>query len=294
MAPGWIWLHNPDDATIEYLSAETGVDKDFFLDIYDAEEPPRLQREGESLFGIMQVPILTSARDGKQWIPHPMGWVLQRDTLISISTVPFPFLLNIFNETQADQAIVHAPKDLLLRLMQSVTETYQDAIRELQQQLIDLESRLDRTQRNEDLFRLLDVGKSALQLHSALDGNVAAVFKLSRSRQVSWSIEEKISLTLMVADLQAVHERAAILSETSNSSMDAYGGMVQNNINHGLKVITTLALVLYIPALVATMWGINTPRPLSHNPLAFWYLTLGGLAISAALTLIFRYRLRWI
>ncbi|WP_291510473.1 magnesium transporter CorA family protein [Acidithiobacillus sp.] len=292
MAAGWIWLYQPDAASLQKLAAELDVDEDFLFDILDPDENPRLQREDDHLLGILPVPVRRDDDDG--WLLRPLGFVLQGETLVTISTVQWTFLHELFATAGKDTASAGAQRRNLLRIVQAITEIYEQALDDLVQRMVRLEELLDSTQSNDDMFRLLEVGKAALQMHAALAGNVAVVFKLSRHRQLAWEKDEKRRLNLLVADLQAVHERAEVLSRTMNSTMDAYGGMVQNNINHGLKVLTTLALVLYIPALLATLYGVNPPIPLQDKPWIFWVIVIGSFSLSGLMAAVFRYRLRWI
>jgi len=289
---GWIWLCQPDAASVQSLATELDVDADFLLDTLDPEENPRLQREGNRLMGILSVPV--RLEDDSGWLLRPLGFLLQAETLVIISPVQWTFLQELLTRQSAEAASAGVQRRNLLRIVEAITEIYEQALDDLVQRMVHLEALLDSTQSNDDLFRLLEVGKTALQMHAALAGNVAVVFKLSRSRQLTWEEAEKRRLNLLVADLQAVHERAEVLSRTMNSTMDAYGGMVQNNINHGLKVLTTLALVLYIPALMATLYGVNPPIPLQHEPWIFWVVVIGSFGLSGLMAAVFRYRLRWI
>lgn len=289
---GWIWLYRPDPDSIQRLAAELDVDEDFLFDVLDPDENPRLQPEEDHLLGVLPVPVRRDEDGG--WLLRPMGFILQEETLVTISTVQWTFLQDLFSRAGTEAGSAGGQRRNLLRIVQAITEIYEHALDDLVQRMAQLEDLLDSTQSNDDLFQLLEVGKAALQMHAALAGNVAVIFKLSRHHRLAWNDEEKRRLNLLVADLQAVHERAEVLSRTMNSTMDAYGGMVQNNINHGLKVLTTLALVLYIPALMATLYGVNPPIPLQDKPWIFWVVVLGSFALSGLMAAVFRYRLRWI
>ena len=92
---GWIWLYRPDPVSIQSLAAELDVDEDFLFDVLDPDENPRLQREEDHLLGILPVPVRRDEDGG--WLLRPMGFILQEETLVTISTVQWTFLQELFS-----------------------------------------------------------------------------------------------------------------------------------------------------------------------------------------------------
>ncbi|MEB8535920.1 magnesium transporter CorA family protein [Acidithiobacillus ferriphilus] len=292
-APGWLWLHQPDTETIRRTAAEYAVDEDFFHDVLDPDEHPRLMREDGKLFIILQVPWKQPSVAGKpHWDLRPMGIIFQAHGLLTIGSVQWPFLQALFDayRTKPSEDLT---RDLLVKMIRGVTDVYEQALHDLSESMTELERLLDKTQRNADFYRLLEVSNTFTRFHAALAGNVGTVFKTSRTELAKWDEQQRYHLKLAVADLQAVHDSAEILAQTMSSMMDAYAGMIQNNINHGLKVLTVLALVLYIPAMVATFYGVNPPIPLQHTHWIFWVVIPGSFVVSITLAAYYRH-IRWI
>jgi magnesium transporter len=60
--------------------------------------------------------------------------------------------------------------------------------------------------------------------------------------------------------------------------MDAFASVISNNQNIVLRQLTIITIVLMIPTLVASFYGMNVPNFLEGNKLAF-----GGIIILSAL-----------
>jgi magnesium transporter len=183
--------------------------------------------------------------------------------------------------------------EILAAILKILAQSYEDALHQLNAAIHDNEQQLDWTQSNGDFFTLLEISKSLTRFEVALVGNIATAFKISRLPEIRDDLPATQQIDTALLDLQVAHERARVYAGTSTSMMDVYAGMVQNNINHGLKVETVLAMIFYVPSLLATLYGVNTTLPFQKTDWIFWAVLGLGTSISTGLALIFR-RKGWI
>ncbi|MHB1750689.1 MAG: magnesium transporter CorA family protein, partial [Acidithiobacillus sp.] len=183
--------------------------------------------------------------------------------------------------------------EILAAILKILAQSYEDALHQLNAAIHDNEQQLDWTQSNGDFFTLLEISKSLTRFEVALVGNIATAFKISRLPEIRDDLPATQQIDAALLELQVAHERARVYAGTSTSMMDAYAGMVQNNINHGLKVVTVLAMIFYVPSLLATLYGVNTTLPFQKTDWIFWVVLGLGASISTGLALIFR-RKGWI
>lgn len=62
--------------------------------------------------------------------------------------------------------------------------------------------------------------------------------------------------------------------------MDGFSSVISNNANDTMKVLTSLTLVLSIPTLIASIWGMNVAVPFQNQSFGFWLLLGVSLVIS--------------
>ena len=75
--------------------------------------------------------------------------------------------------------------------------------------------------------------------------------------------------------------------------MDAYASVISNNLNIVMKRLTSISIILMLPTLVASLYGMNVPNSLQANPYGF--LIAIGISLLFSLTgfVIFKWR-NWI
>ena len=78
---------------------------------------------------------------------------------------------------------------------------------------------------------------------------------------------------------------AKIYSDILNGTMDAYASIISNNLNRVMKFLTSITIILSIPTMIASFWGMNVPVPMQNNPYGFVILIGFSIIISVIATL---------
>ena len=94
-------------------------------------------------------------------------------------------------------------------------------------------------------------------------------------------MEMNISATLKMAKKMEM----AFLS----GMMDAFASVISNNLNIVMKFLATVTIVLSIPTMIASFFGMNFDNiPLGHSPFGFFTIIVLTLIISGVVALLFR------
>ena len=88
--------------------------------------------------------------------------------------------------------------------------------------------------------------------------------------------DEDILEDAIVENKQAI-EMSGIYRDILNGTMDAYASIISNNLNGVMKFLTSITIILAIPTLISSLWGMNVPVPLQNHPLGF--IILLGMCI---------------
>ncbi|MBN2680280.1 magnesium transporter CorA family protein [Acidithiobacillus montserratensis] len=285
------WQHLTAPRPADWVAAgQLADDWDFAQDILDPDERSWLRREQGRVFLTLQFPVSGPGED--VWTLRPLGVVLHQQNLTTVLAEELPTLSPFF----AQMEHLSSPPEsieILAAILKILARSYEEALQQLNQAIHDNEQQLDWTQSNGDFFTLLEISKSLTRFEVALVGNIATAFKISRLAEIRDDLPATRQVDTALLELQVAHERARVYAGTSTSMMDAYAGMVQNNINHGLKVVTVLAMVFYVPSMFATLYGVNTTLPFQKTHWIFWVILLLGLSIAGGLAAFFK-RKGWI
>ena len=71
-----------------------------------------------------------------------------------------------------------------------------------------------------------------------------------------------------------------IYSDILNGTMDAYASIISNNLNSVMKFLTSVTIVLSLPTMIASFWGMNVNLPFSNSPYGFVIVILFSIIIA--------------
>ena len=174
--------------------------------------------------------------------------------------------------------------------MWELVRTYFAALGHTQAVVDRLENELRRSLRNREVLDLLRHQKSLVYFTTALSGNELVLERLHKGRLLPWTPEDEDVLEDVRIELRQAIEMVAIAEGILAQMMDAFASIVSNNLNGVMKVLTSATILLAIPTLVASLWGMNVVLPFAAAPWAFAAIVAGCSIGIVALAWLFRRR----
>jgi magnesium transporter len=143
-------------------------------------------------------------------------------------------------------------------------------LKEINQRRNILEQKLYDSNRNEELLELMRIQKSLVYFVTALRSNELLLLKLERTNFLGLNDEEKEFLNDLIVDVSQALEMANTYTNILSSTLDAFASIISNNLNNVMKRLTSITIILSLPALVAAIYGMNVPIPYQTYPHAFY------------------------
>lgn len=111
--------------------------------------------------------------------------------------------------------------------------------------------------------------------------------KIQRSNPIKMYPEDSELLDDVIIENKQAIEMANIYSNILSGTMDAYASVISNNLNIVMKFLTSVTIVLSIPTMIASFFGMNVDVPFESNPHAFTIIFIISMffAIIIALTM---------
>ena len=158
-----------------------------------------------------------------------------------------------------------------------------------------MEQKLYASNRNEELLELMRIQKSLVYFVTALRSNEMLLLKIERTNFLGLTDDEKELLKDMIVDISQALEMANIYTNILSSTLDAFASIISNNFNNVMKRLTSITIVLMLPTLITSIYGMNVPLPQfpGGEHAQFWWLFGISVAIAAGMLAMFR-RKRWI
>lgn len=282
----WIHAVNPDEAEIEQL-LKWGVPKEGINSALDVNELARVEKEDGATFIILRVPFFLGDQMDIPYTTVPLGVITSSKWIVTISSKSTELMRE---SRKSKEHPLHTKKHntFILHILYNTAKLYLQHLNSINAIVDNLEDRLSVSIRNKELFQLLKYQKSLTFFSTALKTNSLMIERLQRLRLFQKYDEDQDLLDdVLTENLQAM-EMTNISSNILSQMMDAFASMISNNQNNVIKVLTSVTIIMSMPVIVASIFGMNIALPFQDHPNAIW-ITLGiSLFLAFVAALIFR------
>lgn len=288
----WVNVSQPSTEEINRLKNEFKIPNDIIRDILDIDERPRIEFDDEWSLVIIRIPV-TGAGNGLLFHTVPLGIFMTADTSITLCSTyneVLPIEQPSLYREQYQQ--VNDAFNFILKLFLRSATVYSNYLKQINQQTSNIEQDLEKSIRNRELNRLLKMEKCLVFFITSLKSNELVLSKLRYSKRNSLSeLNEDLLEDAIIENKQAL-EMAKIYSDIQAGMMDAFASVISNNLNVVMKQLTSISIILIIPTLVASVYGMNVPNSLENSKWAFPGIIAFSILMSFAGVLTFRKR-KW-
>lgn len=285
----WIHIECPVADDKEFLE-KFDFPASFLNDLEDIDERPRIEFEEGWYFILLRVPY----RNGNPKLPFstaPLGLIFKGDIFISICYVKTELIPDFINYSVRKNINYKDYFDLVLRLILNSSVWFLKYLKQINLHIKTAESELEKSVRNEDLQRLLQIEKCLVYFTTSLKGNDVLINRLKNLKNHRDNYDEELLEDVEIETKQA-QETTNVYSDILSGMMDAYASVISNNLNIIMKRLTSISVILMIPTLIASLYGMNVPNGLEDFPMGFWLVFLISLGFSVIGMLFLRSK-RW-
>lgn len=275
----WVDMVNPTDDEVEDAAAFTGIPEEMIKAALDEEETARSEYdEGNSMF-LMDTPIMYDTEEGDSYETIPLAVLFNDKCIVTVSLHGNPVLGDfISNRVKIN---TEKPVLFLLQFMMGNSKKFLSYLRQIDRKSSRVEAELHRSMKNKELIQLLGLEKSLVYFSTSLSANMR-VYSRVKKLQAVVNIEEYADLydDVIIENTQAI-EMCNIYSGILSGTMDAFASVISNNVNIVMKLLTVVTLIISIPTLIASLWGMNVDVPFAlSGAWGFWIV----IAIAAVVT----------
>jgi magnesium transporter len=287
----WINVINPTPEEIARIHA-LGVPQDYITYPLDLDERARTERENGELLIVLRIPYFQGKDADVPYITIPLGIILTDQYIITVCKLENEIITE-FTNGRAKDATTSKRLRFVLRILLSTANKYLNYLREITKAVDILEDQLQQSTRNKEVLDLLKYQKSLTYFTTALKSNELMMERLQRSQLLRTYPEDEDLLEDVLTENQQAIEMTNITSNILSSMMDAFASIISNNLNTVMKFLASITIVLSLPTLVASLFGMNVHLPLELHPNAFLYIIMISILISLVVVYIF-WRRDWL
>jgi magnesium transporter len=285
----WINSQELTNEEVELLIADYNVPRDFLVDVLDTDERSRIEVEEEMLLIILRVP-LSNQNNGIPFVTVPMGIVLAKNHIITICSRKTEIIPSLMKAVNENKITVTNQFDYVLRIFLISAVWFLQFLKEINVQTALIEKDLENATKNKELHRLLRMEKCLVFFITSLKSNEMALAKMRVTRNMQGIEHDEDLLEDVIIETKQALEMANIYSDIQAGMMDAFASVISNNLNVIMKQLTSVTIILMIPTLVASLYGMNVPNHFEGTSFAFGYVIAISIVLSLVGVLLFKWK----
>jgi magnesium transporter len=276
----WIDARNVTAEDLTRLEQDFGVDVELLTDVMDADEQSRIEYEDGYTALIVRLPVYDEACE-ISYFTVPLGIVVFPDKIITVCRQTSEALDDMSNNRVRGLAI-RDTSSFVLNLLGRTAFVFLKSLKDLNKSANVIERQLQKSIRNNELIQLLSIQKSLVFFTTSIKTNELLLEKLKKSPLIRGNEEDEELLDDVMTENVQAQEMANIYSSILTGTMDAFASVISNNMNIVMKRLAVVNIVLMIPTLIYSFYGMNVVLPGQHWPFAGLVIMLGSFVAIAA------------
>ena len=293
----WVNACVPSSQEVKWLADNLGIDNDFIDAMLDRDEISRIDKNEDASQALVVVdyPAAEDLDDKanpnlEQFDTQPISILLIENpsVVVTLTNAPCSIVEKLKNDRKLPIATGKRTR-FLLDVLLAVSQSYIDALRVLEKQTMALERKMRKKQNNEGLMSMLGIEKSLLYMSTSLKSSAPTLQAIKNGQFVKLFEEDEELLNDVIVEYQQASEMCSIYTDVITRAMDAFSGVVSNNVNASMGVLTTITLLLSIPTVVFSFYGMNTNLLPMSDSWVFPMLLSVALA-AVAIVILMRWR----
>ena len=287
----WVNVVCPNNDDFEFLTKTLNVPESFLNDIADTDERPRTDTEGNWLLTILRIPMQNKQNESLPFGTVPIGIITNNEIIVSVCYHNTDLLPDFIEHTRRKGIEVRNKLDLILRLIYSSAVWFLKYLKQINNEVSTAEKELQQSIRNEDLLRLMNLQKCLVYFNTSIRGNEVMIRKLPKIFNEKDYQNPELLEDVMI-ELKQAQNMVNIYSDILTGTMDAFASIISNNVNTIMKRMTSLSIVLMVPTLIASFYGMNVDIHIEELPHAFSLIVCFSVLLSAWAFIVFR-KIKW-
>ena len=284
----WIQVTCPTEEDQQLLEEKFQIPDYFLSDISDTDERARYEYDDGWMLIILRIPYVKEVRSRTPYTTVPLGIIHKRDVTITVCYYETNMMIDFVSFQQKRGEGFTDYVDMILRLFLSSAVWYLKRLKQISMLIDKAKRNLDREVNNESLIGLSRLQDSLTYFTTSIRGNENLLQKLKFKLQID-ELDADLIEDVNIEMTQA-RETTNIYSNILESTMDTYQSIINNNMNTIMRTLTSVTIILMLPTLVASFFGMNLINGMENNPIGFAVAIVLSVVISVVSLLIFRHK----
>jgi len=273
----WIHLQDPTKAEVQSVIDHFTLEPEFAYAALDEEEKARIETEDSQTLIIVDIPVVEPQGVSFLYNTIPLGILLTKNNIITVC-LEETSIVKDFMEGRVKKFNTAKRTRFFLQILYRNSSKFLQYLRQIEKATTQVENVLYKSMKNRELLQMLKLEKSLVFFSTSLKSNEIVLEKMMKTPSIKrYPDDEDLLEDVIIENKQAI-EMCTIYRDILSGTMNAFASLISNNLNVVMKLLTAITIIIAIPTLFASFWGMNVPVPFASMNWGFW----GVVGISAA------------
>ncbi|MBP5365797.1 MAG: magnesium transporter CorA family protein [Bacteroidales bacterium] len=283
----WVSAECPNNEERSFLLNGLDIPESFLSDIEDNDERARREEEDDWQLIVIRVPWRKNTQNHTDYNTVPLGIIIRGDIFVTVCNYKIDLLDDFVVYSIRKQITVNNHYELVMRIMLSTSVWYLKYLKHINIHILNIESELQESVQNKDVIELQRIENSLVYFVTSLKGNDVLFYRMMHTKSIRDNCDEEL-LEDVEIELKQAEETTSIYRNIIHSMSNSYSSVISNNINDTMKQLTTISIIMMLPTLIASIFGMNVPNFMEDNPYALAGII--GAAIIASIVLYYLFK----
>lgn len=284
----WVAMTNPSATELMEIAEATGIEVDHLRAPLDEEERARIEVEDNYTVILVDIPYLEKRNDKDRYVTMPLGIIVAKDYLVTVCLEETP-ILKCFIDGRVRDFYTYKKTRFILQILYKNASTFLQHLRTIDRKSEEIERKLHISTQNRELIDLLELEKSLVYFTTSLRSNEVVFEKMLKLDSIKHYPEDEDLLEDLIIENKQAIEMANIYNGILTGIMGTFASIISNNQNLVMKLLAAITIVLSIPTMIASFYGMNFANiPGKDNPYGFYFIVLATLILAIIVVFIFR------
>jgi len=288
ITPGcWVNLVAPTEQEINQVVNKAQIPLDFIKDPLDEEERSRIEHDDNNVLIIVNLPMVSNDEKGIPFYDTiPLGMIIAGDCFITVCLKDNP-IFHVFVQNKVKQFFTYKKTRFSFQILYFIATSYLKYLKQIIKMTDEIEKKLHQSMKNKELFSLLNMEKSLVYFTTSLKSNNIVMQKMLKSKYMKMYEDDQELLEDVIVENQQAIEMSETHTTILSGMMDAFASVISNNLNIVMKFLTSITIILSLPTMVASFYGMNVQIPFQDYPHAFFIAMTISVLLSSVTAVIF-------
>ena len=217
-----------------------------------------------------------------------MGFIIVRDEYFITVSLMENEVIRRMNPMINRSVATYKKSRLVLQCLYVNSEIYLNLLKTINRETEVAEKELRQTRKNKSLLRLLSLEKSLVYFTTSLKANEVVMERMNRGKVIKLYEEDEDLLEDVLIENKQAMEMSKIYSDILSGVMDAYSSIISNNLNGVMKILTAITIIISVPTMISSFWGMNVRVPMQDNPWGFAIILIASILIGVIVTIVLK------